>query len=260
MLYKDGDLTEKQAEAIIGKKMMSRIKLINSWLEKHGYKLLIHSTDMEYIDSIFKHGLTHNITDSQHSTEEVSSDEILQLTDVTKEELRTLDKWAKEHKGSLGRLGRDCKTRVGVHRHITQGWPKLRAKELLEYSHGTYPVTVVLVVPRNPEYFIKNEPLNPMLDSGLRGMIPYLRAHVACEQEEDGSLQHIIRYLYPTQGILFAFDRDRKKVRYNDEFDETYFLSPTSPQRAAIRKGDLLKSLRELDARSIDDGSQGGER
>lgn len=261
MVYNDGDLTEEQAETIIGKKMMSRIKLINGWLKRHGFRVLIHSTQIDKIDSILGSGLTHFMEgDVIGDRFETTPDEILELTDVREDELRALGDWARKHKGTLGRLNKECKTSVGVTRDTTMARSSLSAKELLEYGHNDGVATVIMIVPRNPETFVKKEkPLNIMAAGFTRRKSPYLRAHVACKLEE-GTLKFKMRNLYPTQGIIFAFDRERKKIKYNDKFDETFFLSPTSPQRAVIKKGDLLRSLKALDEKSMGEGLETGER
>lgn len=43
------------------------------------------------------------------------------------------------------------------------------------------------------------------------------------------------------EGILFAFDRRRIKVKFNENFDETFYLDDTTPQKGVIKKEKYYK-------------------
>ena len=251
MSYEIDSITEKQAEAIIGKKMMHKIRLINSWLANYGFKVYFHRTTLECVDGIFKTGLTHYRSTTYNDP--MPPEEILETTSVSEKELRMLGDWARQHKGQKGTLKKDYEAMVDISRDTTRLDSAISASRLLVDGVGHGPVTIVLVVPKDPKIFSKPQDMFRQLKN-----IPYLRTHISCESDEVGDLEYTMRYFYPTQAILFAFDDTRLKMRYNNDFDETYFLSPTSRKRMILRKGGLVKSLREIDARSLDE--DGGER
>ncbi len=58
MLYEEGELTQEQADRIIGDKMLARIRFLNKWLSEHDYHLMFHSTYTSNIKGIFADGLS----------------------------------------------------------------------------------------------------------------------------------------------------------------------------------------------------------
>ena len=71
MLYNEGNLTEEQAERIIGEKMMDRINAVNEWLEENNYFILLHSTVKENADDILSSEGLFFYNDSDVSAEEI---------------------------------------------------------------------------------------------------------------------------------------------------------------------------------------------
>ena len=55
------------------------------------------------------------------------------------------------------------------------------------------------------------------------------------------------KYFYPTEGILFAFDRDNIRIKFNDRYKETYYLDSTTQQTGKVKDGELLSVLRNVD-------------
>ena len=52
MLYEEGQLTEIQAQQIIGEKMVARINFLNNWMNKNGYCVMLHSTYKDRVSGI----------------------------------------------------------------------------------------------------------------------------------------------------------------------------------------------------------------
>ena len=72
---------------------------------------------------------------------------------------------------------------------------------------------------------------------------PYLRRKISGKLQKDGSIDFISTYSYPTEGILFAFDRENIKIKFNDKFDEEYYLDETTPQKVWFIKEIYLMDL-----------------
>lgn len=77
------------------------------------------------------------------------------------------------------------------------------------------------------------------------------RRKISGKLQKDGSIDFISTYSYPTEGILFAFDRENIKIKFNDKFDEEYYLDETTPQKGMVHKGDIFNGLRNLQQQNI---------
>ena len=62
------------------------------------------------------------------------------------------------------------------------------------------------------------------------------------------------------EGILFAFDRGRIKVKFNENFDETFYLDDTTPQKGRIKRGEVLQGLKNLEQQVSKTQSSGRSR
>ena len=60
-------------------------------------------------------------------------------------------------------------------------------------------------------------------------------------------------YLYPPQSVLCAFDRRNNKIKYNQEYDETFYLDSNIPHNGNLKKGDLFTQLREAEQKFLSD-------
>ena len=147
MLYNPGDLTEEQAEKIIGKKMMKKIKAINEWAKKNGYVILCHSTWKDYVDGIFEKGLDYNI----HLEESETREDILKNTNVPESDLDLLEKWLRDNPEKQGTLSKIYETCPGKDRETVIGYPQITAKSLLERNHQGGNVTIIFCVPRKKD-------------------------------------------------------------------------------------------------------------
>ena len=255
MLYNEGDLTIEQAEQIIGKKMMQRIKFLNNWVKKNGYRIMLHSTFKGTEKDIFSEGLnypTHTSYDSR--------DEILEDSNVSENDLIHLEQWVKKNNGHAGKLSKTYETYPPTESDTVTGYTQISAKDLLEYNHRGGDITIILCVPVKRVESIGRESKDLYRLGFTRHIDPYLRRAISCKQNSDGSFGYRSEFLYPTQGILCAFDRDNIRIKFNNEYDETFYLDSTTPQKGQIKRGDLTASLTDRDKTHSQSNSQGTTR
>ena len=258
MLYNPGDLTEEQAEKIIGKKMMKKIKAINEWAKKNGYIILCHSTWKDYVDDIFEKGLDYNIPLEETETRE----DILKDTNVPESDLDLLEKWLRDNPKKQGTLSKMYETCPGIDRDTVIGSPQITAKSLLEKNHQGGDVTIIFCVPIKRDRPIGREDTSGgVYSQGTKKRRDlYLRRKISGKKDENGKVIYTSKYLYPTQGILMAFDRESHKVKYNKSFDETSYLESTMPQKRFIKRGDLTKKLEAIDIEAQKEDHDEGDR
>ncbi len=247
MLYEIGDLTEEQAKRIIGEKMLKRINLINAWIKENGYTLMIHSTWNGSEDSILEKGVTIFSNPNHSRYDKDTRMDILRDSNITSEELTSLEEWAKNHSREMGELNREYETKR-IHAD-TLSPLNLTAKRLLEYNHRGGNMSIILCVPqKKPKAIGAQITTGSIIESSTNYKDDlYQRLKVACKQGANGELEYYSRLYYPTQGILMAFDRNTPpQVKLNGRFDETYYLDSTTPQTGKIQKGSLMQQLRQI--------------
>ena len=241
MLYEERQLTEAQAQQIIGEKMVARINFLNDWMNKNGYKVMLHSTEKQNVSSIMSDkGLRLYTFDGAES-----KDDILEDCSISEQNLNGLESWVKNNRrnGTLP-IGFETYHPGG---DTTVSYLQLSAKLLLGYNHRGADTTIVFCVPRKKNKKIGREVTNPFKARVTRKYDPYLRRKIFGKLQEDGSVEFESKYSYPAEGILFAFDRDKIKIKFNDRFDEEYYLDNATPQRGKIHKEEVLQGLRNLD-------------
>ena len=240
MLYNEGNLTEEQAERIIGEKMMDRINAVNEWLEENNYFILLHSTVKQNADDILSSEGLFFYNDS-----DVSAEEIMAYSNVKEKDIKSLEKWMRQNhsNGEIRQLYESVKP---IDRDTVSGYKKLSAKLLLEYNHMGFSTTVVFCVPRK----VFNNPGNIMLQEKLefgitRRYDPYLRRKLIGTFNSDGSIKFSSQYFYPREGILFAYDRNNNKIKINSNYDEEYYIDDNCYKKDGIHKGELVQILKE---------------
>ena len=245
MLYDEGQLTESQAQQIIGKKMNARINFLNDWMDQNGYCIMLHSTFKGNVSGIFSEEGLHY---PMYETIDTKS-EILDDCTISERNLDRLENWIKTNKKN-GELQAKYETYLPTEKATTVMCSQLSAKLLLEYNHLGANTTIVFCVPRKKDKKIGRD--NPEFRMGfLRKFDPYLRRKISGKLQKDGSVDFISTYSYPTEGILFAFDRENIKIVFNDKFDEEYYLDETTPQKGMVHKGDIFNGLRNLQQQNI---------
>lgn len=255
MLYDPGALTEEQAEQVIGEKMMARINALNHWCQENGFILELHSTFYGTEEPIFKNGLYFFRTDEEHD----SKAEILEDTNVPEKDLEYLENWVKNHPGYAGKLSKSYESYRNTAATVT-GYPQLSAKTLLEYNHRGGDITIILCVPSIKEYKIGKERTDRFTFGTSRNFDPHVRRTIICKQTSSGEVVFESEYFYPTQSVLCAFDRGNIKIKFNKEYDETFYLDSRTPQTGSIKKGDLVKQLREAEQNLLPDNNQSPNR
>lgn len=255
MLYEEGTLTEEQAEQVIGEKMMARIKFLNSWCKKNGFRLCLHSTFKGVEKDIFKNGLNFPIQSTFDSKEE-----ILQDANISEKDLESLENWVKNHNGHAGKLPRTYETYLPGETATVTGYTQLTAKDLLEYNHKGGDITVILCVPFKRIQSIGKGTSDEFRVGFSRHIDPYLRRTLSCKQNQRGEFKYKSEYLYPTQSVLCAFDRDNIKIKFNQEYDETFYLDSSTHQNGNLKKGDLFTQIREVEQKFLSDNVQGRSR
>lgn len=241
MLYEERQLTEAQAQQIIGEKMVARINFLNDWMNKNGYKVMLHSTEKQNVSSIMSdEGLRLYTFDGAESR-----DDILEDCSISEQNLNRLESWVKNNRSNRT-LPIGFET-YHPGRDTTVSYLQLSAKLLLGYNHRGADTTIVFCVPRKKNKKIGREVTDPFKAGVARKYDPYLRRKITGKLQKDGSVEFESEYSYPAEGILFAFDRDKIKIKFNDRFDEEYYLDNTTPQRGKIHKGEVLQGLRNLD-------------
>lgn len=254
MLYEENSLTVEQAEQIIGEKMIKRIELLNDWVMINGYVILMHSTFKGIEKDIFLDGLKYPVQSSFDSR-----DEILNDSNVSEKTLITLENWVENHSGHAGKLSKSYETYPPSECDTVTCYSQINAKKLLEYNHRGGNITIILCVPRKKIEKIGRE--NDSFRAGFtRHIDPYLRRTISCRKNRDGEFRYKSEYFYPTQGILCAFDRENIRVKFNNKFDETFYLDSSTPQKGMIQKGDLLEPLKSIEQTYQQDNSVGRKR
>lgn len=255
MLYEEGTLTEEQAEQVIGEKMMARINSLNSWCKENGFRLCLHSTFKGVEKDIFKDGLNFPVQSTFDSKEE-----ILQDANISEKDLESLENWVKNHNGHAGKLSRIYETYPPVETATVTGYTQLTAKDLLEYNHRGGDITVILCVPIKRIQSIGTGSSDEFRVGFSRHIDPYLRRTISCKQNQRGEFNYKSEYLYPPQSVLCAFDRDNIKIKFNQEYDETFYLDSSTPQNGNLKKGDLFTQLREVEQKFLSGNAQGRSR
>lgn len=241
MLYNEGDLTQEQAEKIIGAKMLKRIKYLNDWLKKNGYILMLHSTFKDNIKGIFNEGLKYPRTYSRDTR-----DEVLHECNVKEEDLLRLEEWVNKNRRRGAITKKSFETNPPVESDTVSIYSQISAKDLLEYNHRGGNATIVFCVPKKELKKIGKPYDNPRANIFSVHADPYLRRLIACEKE-DGQFCYISKYFYPFEGILFAFERDNIGIKFNERFRETYYLDSTCTQKGIVKDGELMNSLKNIE-------------
>ena len=239
MLYETNTLTDKQAVQIIGPKMHARIQALNSWLTQNNYLLLLHSTFKSRVTGILDEGLHH----PRHTSVD-SRDDILDDCAISEDDLKTLEDWVKKNKKS-GKLNKSYETYPPVYSATVTWKGAITAKDLLEYNHKGGDVTIVFCVPQK-EMKKVGRSVNPILRIGDYPD-PYLRRTITAKHRKDENIEFVSKYFYPREGILFVYDRENNKIRFNPHYNEEYFLDDTTPQKRCIQKGFILNRLQNID-------------
>lgn len=240
MLYEENQLTEEQAQQIIGEKMVARINFLNDWMSKNGYKVMLHSTWKEKVPDIMSKGLRLYTSGGAES-----KDDILENCSISEQNLNRLEIWVKSNR-SNGTFPIGFET-YQPGKDTTVSYLQLSAKLLLGYNHQGADTTIVFCVPMKKEKRIGREVTDSFQLGTMRRYDPHLRRKITGKLQKDGSVEFESEYSYPAEGILFAFDRDKIKIKFNDRFDEEYYLDNTTPQRGKIHKGEVLQGLRNLE-------------
>lgn len=240
MLYEENQLTEEQAQQIIGEKMVARINFLNDWMSKNGYKVMLHSTWKEKVPDIMSKGLCLYTSGGAES-----KDDILENCSISEQNLNRLESWVKSNR-SNGTFPIGFET-YQPGKDTTVSYLQLSAKLLLGYNHQGADTTIVFCVPMKKEKRIGREVTDSFQLGTMRRYDPHLRRKITGKLQKDGSVEFESEYSYPAEGILFAFDRDKIKIKFNDRFDEEYYLDNTTPQRGKIHKGEVLQGLRNLE-------------
>lgn len=250
MLYEVGSLTVEQAEQIIGEKMRKRIELLNNWVKKNGYKIMLHSTFKGIEKDIFLKGLNY-----PHQSSFDSRDDILEDSNIPEKDLIFLEKWVENNNGHGGKLSKLYETYIQALSDTVTVYSQINAKDLLEYNHRGGDITIILCVPTKKVESIGRKPNDPF-KIVTRLIDPYLRRAISCKQNRDGKFEYKSEYFYPTEGILCAFDRENIRIKFNDEFDETFYLDSNTPQKGKVQRGDLIKKLKNIGKNINKDNSQ----
>lgn len=240
MLYEENQLTEEQAQQIIGEKMVARINFLNDWMSKNGYKVMLHSTWKGKVPDIMSKGLRLYTSGGAES-----KDDILENCSISEQNLNQLESWVKSNR-SNGTFPIGFET-YKPGRDTTVSYLQLSAKLLLEYNHQGADSTIVFCVPMKKEKRIGREVTDEFQLATTRRYDPHLRRKIIGKLQKDGSVEFESEYSYPAEGMLFAFDRDKIRIKFNDRFDEEYYLDNTRPQRGKIHKGEVLQGLRNLE-------------
>ena len=93
MLYDEGQLTESEAQQIIGEKMNARIKFLNDWMAQNGYCVMLHSTSKSNVSGIISEEGLHYPT---YETTDTKS-EILDDCTISERNLNRLENWIKQN-------------------------------------------------------------------------------------------------------------------------------------------------------------------
>lgn len=240
MLYDTNSLTDEQARQVIGPKMNARIQTLNSWLKENNYCLLLHSTFNSRVTGILSEQGLHHTKHTSFDTR----DDILDDCAISEDDLQKLENWIKKNK-----KGAKINKTYETHPHTSTATLTIKktitAKDLLEYNHRGGNVTIVFCVPQKGTKKVGRS-VDPIRRIGDR-FDPYLRRIITGTYQKDGSIEFVSEYFYPREGILFVYDRENNKIRFNSHYDEEYFLDDTTPQKGHVQKGFILNRLRNID-------------
>lgn len=255
MLYEEGQLTEIQAQQIIGEKMVARINFLNNWMNKNGYCVMLHSTYKDRVSGIIsEEGLHYPIYETTDSR-----DDLLEDCAISERNLDRLEDWIKTNHRNGG-YTTGFETYIPDEADTTVLCGQLSAKQLLEYNHRGGNTTIIFCVPRKQQKKIGREIIDVFKAGYSRRYDPYLRRKIRGLLQKDGSVEFKSTYSYPMEGILFAFDRGRIKVKFNENFDETFYLDDTTPQKGRIKRGEVLQGLKNLEQQVSKTQSSGKSR
>lgn len=242
MLYEKRNLTDEQAEKIIGEKMLARINAINKWAKENDYIIAFHSTYKSNVQGILQEGLKlytgiYSMGDIENRFEVLNNSSVSEKAlDILEEEVRKTERRCKITK-LYDTYTPGKATTTGV---------ELTAKELLGYNHNGGDVTIVLCYPRKPTPNFRKTTASFLEGTYSKHYDCGLRRSITAELSHDKTgIDYISKYLYPTEGILFAFDRDNIKIKMNKNFDETYYFDKNYIPKHDIQKGDLIKKIDE---------------
>lgn len=263
MLYEEGQLTEEQAQQIIGEKMVVRINFLNNWCSKNGYVIKLHSTLKSCIDGIFYEGLRND--QAAYIIEENDRNQLFYHSNISEKELEFLENWVKNNAGNGKINGATITGKIyetdKPGNEVTKTYSQISSKLLLEYSKtGEENAIVVMCVPRKKTkgFKLSNDEFE-QVSGAYQHNDPYIRRMISCRYDEGGFV-YISRFFYPRESILFAFDRDRVKIKFNESFDEEYYLDNTTLQKGIVHKGEVLQGLKNLEQQTNKNQSSGRSR
>ena len=121
-------------------------------------------------------------------------------------------------------------------------------------------ITIILCVPTKRIQSIGKEITDEFRVGFSRHIDPYLRRTISCKQDQRGEFKYKSEYLYPPQSVLCAFDRDNIKIKFNHEYDETFYLDSSTPQNGNLKKGDLFIQLKDTEQKFLSSNAQGRSR
>lgn len=201
---------------------------------------MLHSTPKDNVSGIIsEEGLHYPIYETTDSR-----DEILDDCAISERNLDRLENWIKtNHRNGGFQMG--FETYCPGAKDTTILSDQLSARQLLGYNHQGASTTIVFCVPKKEVKKIGRE--NTYRVGFTQKYDPYLRRKIRGLLQKDGSVEFKSTYSYPMEGILFAFDRNRIKVKFNENFDETYYLDDTTSQKGIVQKGEVLQGLRSLE-------------
>ncbi len=251
MLYEEGQLTESQAQQIIGEKMVARINFLNKWCSENGYVIKLHSTFKGCVEGIFSKEGLHN-DQAAYISEETDRKQLFYHSNISEKELKFLEDWIKNNAGK-GKIngatisGKSYETDKPGN-DVTKTYSQISSKLLLEYSKtGEENAIVVMCVPKKKSKgFTLSDDEFEKVSGEYQQNDPYIRRMIGCRYDDRG-LVYISRFFYPQESILFAFDRENNRIKFNDSFDEEYYLDDTTPQKGIVHRGEVLQGLRNLE-------------
>lgn len=211
---------------------------------------MLHSTFKGIEKDIFLKGLNY-----PHQSSFDSRDDILEDSNIPEKDLIFLEKWVENNNGQGGNLSKLYETYIQAQSDTVTVYSQINAKDLLEYNHRGGDITIILCVPTKKVESIGRKPNDPF-KIVTRLIDPYLRRSISCKQNRDGKFEYKSEYFYPTEGILCAFDRENIRIKFNDEFDETFYLDSNTPQKGKVQRGDLIKNLKNIVKNINKDNSQ----
>ena len=213
-------------------------KLLNKWLNDNNLTLLLHSTSMDNVGSIFNNGLQF-VSDYSFDT---SRRDIIKNCSVTEQELDLLEEAAIKNPGTKMHLSKSFETSI------------LNKTTVFALANISGNATIVLCVPKKSGKLLKE------LTEFEEGVVtnPYVIKKIYCSYDEDEwsddgkyEIEFSSVYYYPIKAILFAFDRDNIKIKINNGYDEKLYLDDTTPQSLFVNPGEIVDMMKNIDNYSI---------